>query len=226
MTTIDALSYYDNTVVPGTTYEYTHQTDNSDGVLSTPASLFLTTPRKTPTINTTNALSLLQQVAPVTNGRQFGKELSDVYTSVSDGNQENLLASGFTWDSSEYDSTLTRYLSCDQEGQFSINNNQSSLPSYSGEFQHCASMLFGGETINGNYELRQQLSKYIYNTGINSDLTLDELVTTGTDGKLRTFKGLYSSFGGRLAQETVDWSDDYCCFTQHQTMYMAIEHTG
>jgi len=34
LTTIDALSYYDSTVEPGTTYEYTLQTVNSDGVLN------------------------------------------------------------------------------------------------------------------------------------------------------------------------------------------------
>lgn len=203
LSTTDALSYYDNTVVSGTTYEYTLQAVDNNGVHSNPASLFLTTPAQAPTINATNALTLLEQVTTVINGRLFAREFRDLYTSTL--RRQTLIDNGFEIDSIETNpsSSSTNTYNCDQQGQFSLFNNANSRPSFRGEFQNCGSVLFDNESINGEYELKTGAIETVWNSGFSNYLELDTIVTTDSNNRSRTLTGFYETTYNSLQRFTL-----------------------
>ncbi len=191
VTTIDALSYYDNTVEPGTTYEFTLQSVNADGVRSAPVSLFLTTPEKMPTINATNAESILDHVITATNSILFGKEIARAEAMAM-----NISEYDFSLVASEPDDFFTSKYDCDINGQITSTNNGNALPSYDIYLDNCASIQFDEETVNGEVDYFRLLSKYVYNSGIYTDIIYESLTSTKQADVRRELSGMYGSFDG------------------------------
>ncbi len=188
---VDALSYYDNTVQPGTTYEFTLRSVNADGVRSLPVSQFLITPEKMPTINPVNAESLLDHVITVTNSLMFGKEIARAEALAM-----NLDEFGFTLRPSDPNDFMTSNYDCDIDGQLSFFTNGSALPSYFITLDNCTSLQLNDETINGAIDYFRKLSKFVYNSGISTDVTYESLTSTNQSNGRRELSGLYRSFDG------------------------------
>jgi len=193
------LSYYDNTFQPGTTYEFTLQTVNTNAIKSTPVSLFLTTAEKMPTINLNNAESIIEHVISVTNSTLFGKDIARAESIVAAFIRQTPIEEiGYTKLFSELDDDfyLTSEYNCNIDGQMITTEFQSTLPDYTITWNDCASTQFDKEMMNGEVDYDRELSKYVYNTGINSDITYNSVTSNNQVGIHRELAGSYNSFSG------------------------------
>ncbi len=86
--TRDALSFYQNNLQPGTTYEYSVVAVDSSGGESEPISRFLTTREAYQAINPRNALDIVSQVASVVNEEPMQPYLS-LWLGAKDFNDTN-----------------------------------------------------------------------------------------------------------------------------------------
>jgi len=194
VTSVDALSYYDNGVQPGLTYEYTLQAVNADGVRSTSVSQFLTTPEKTPTINLTNADSILEHVTTVTSGIMFKNEMWRVDALGNNADSFNFSILPF-----ESDDYVNRDYNCDINGQLMTVSDGFVLPSYDITLDNCASVHFDEETMNGEIIYNGRLSQLALNSGVHRHAFYDPVISTKQNGTRRELTGLYSYFEGRGA---------------------------
>lgn len=200
--TLDALSYYDNTVIPATTYEYTLQSVNASGQRSTPVSLFLTTPETSPTINRDNWPQIMDQVTQVTSSELYAdmlyitKEIADNATFV------QLEPLGFFENSPvQFDPELGLELydyGCEFEGSLDIKRLPSALPQAAGEFKSCRSSFNPDADLNGKFDLYKELSKNAANPGMSFDFVYKKLSMDNQAGQDRELNGTVRSFSGAV----------------------------
>lgn len=199
--TRDGLSYYDNTVQPATTYEYTVESVDYNDKISDPVSLMLTTPEVMPIINSSNAESLLGYMATISNGAVFAEMLSIVDSLEDNAINRKLVGSGFVAVSeqfSEQGAILTEQYNCDLGGKLTLGTTQSALPSYQYSITNCDSNLFNNNALNGSIAIDRTLSKFVYNSGVDSTLSMDEFSITDTSADTSVITGVYGKFGGQL----------------------------
>ena len=198
---LDARSYYDNTVVAGTTYEYSVSSVDANGAFSRPANLFLTTPELSPTINLANAQSILGQVIAASNGALFNKTLMQVYSISRSSGEVEAVNNGFTKRSSEsidMGLTYSTVYDCDVSGQYTVRATTNALPSYFGDLTDCVTNLFPGQTLNGGVSTDRFLSKYVYNTGIGHTLNIDAFSSTNAANETQLLDGEFYYFDSDL----------------------------
>lgn len=196
---IDALSYYDNTVNAATTYEYSVQSIDNNGNESEIVSVFLTTPEAAPTLNPANAQQVLAHVITAMNGSVFADQLNVVSTAGTIIAGDDAAENGFIETEGYVDDTQNGFFKqfdCEFNGTLSAWYSFNALPSASANFSECETGLFPEYTINGDFSTYRELSKYVYNTGISNDTTIDSLSVTQADGTTSVLSGYYSYFGG------------------------------
>lgn len=199
--TRDGLSYYDNTVQPATTYEYTVESVDYNDKFSDPVSIMLTTPEIMPIINASNADSLLGYIATISNGAVFAEMLSVVDSLEDNAINRKLVRNGFIAESdhfSEQGAVLTERYNCDLGGELTLHTTQSALPSYQYSITNCDSNLFNNNALNGSIAIDRTLSKFVYNPGIDSTLSMDEFSITDANADTSVITGDYGKFGGQL----------------------------
>jgi len=196
---VDALSYYDNTIAPGSTVYLSVQSVDADGNTGEPVSIFLTTPQAMPTINASNVDQIIGYIADIANGGLFGGVIEAIST-VDDIVTNNVAPdNGFIETDGYRSESGEQYIyefDCEFAGTFTSGRTFNALPSASGEFTDCETALFPGSTINGNFSNGRQLSKNVFNSGISNDIDIDNLNITDSNGKSQTLTGRYYRFGG------------------------------
>jgi len=195
---IDALSYYDNSVTPGNTFEYTVQSIDNNGNAGAAASIFLTTPAAAPTINAGNADQIIGFVVGIVNGEQFAN-LIDVASTMSDLVVNNETAdNGFVETDrflSEDEARQIREFNC-SSGTFTSGITFNALPSANGEFTDCDSAVYPTFSLNGSFLNWRELSDYVNNPGLSNDMELRELSITHDSGQQESISGDFLRFDG------------------------------
>ena len=202
LATLDALSFYDNTVEPGTTYEYTVQAVKNNEESGTVSSLFLTTPEAAPTINESNAEDLIAQVIPVMQGIPF-KEMIDQVLVMEDVMTDTdasavAIANGFTLQSRmpNPEGFIAFSHTCESGGTAEGGRFDSGLSNYFGTFSNCAIGFEPVLTFSGDFVIGRQLVKYVNNSGSTTNLDLRAFSVTDTDGNVQSFNGDFGFFPG------------------------------
>jgi len=197
LATLDALSFYDNTVQAGTTYEYTVQAVNENGDNGTLSSLFLTTPEAAPTISESNAESLIAQAIAVMQGRHFQEIIDHALLMQDVLNGDTATDAGFIEQSnSPGPDGVAKTCNCESGGAMEGFISSNALPNYSGTLAECGVGLQQIKTFSGDFNIDRSLSKFVFNSGIATSLGINKLSLTDAQGGLQEVSGEYQFFPG------------------------------
>ena len=194
---LDALSFYDNTVEAGVSYDYQVVALDATGRMSEAASISIHTPAAYNTVNANNYLDLtryLFSIAHVSFTNASEEFVSSFRT------DELYLTSAFSLNGSQFDEEASRvftFYSCEQAGLFTHSPSGSALGGESGQFDDCE---FGNTHANGRYNVSNSISKFVLNPGFTTEVSYDLFVSNPAASPATELVGVSSNFEGEYMQ--------------------------
>lgn len=199
---LDALSYYDNLVAPGSSYEYQVIAVDSTNRRSSAATVMLETPAAYTTINADNYLALSRYLFSTAKA-SFTTVSEDFVDSFS--SDELYSTSAFSQISSRFDSEFSRVFvdySCEFGGTYINSPSGSAAGGEFGEFDQCA---FADMLVNGRYDITNSSSDYVFNPGLTQDTTYNLMSSSPANSPATEIVGTSSFFGGQYMQ-VLSWN--------------------
>ena len=188
---LDAKSYYDNTVIPGASYEYKVIAVGAMGGRSEAAVINIDTPPAYKAINTDNYLQITEFLFSVINGEFTDSSRKLVEKLYSDGPtpNENDLATLLSLVGTGYDEEASQvYMdyNCQQGGTYRSMATGAAVGGGSGKFDQCQ---LNSQIANGSYSVNETLVKYVYNPGWTQNIIYDLQLSDSTGALVTTLDG-------------------------------------
>lgn len=199
---LDALSYYDNTVVPGVSYEYQVIAFDSANRRSSAVAVTIETPAAYATINSDNYLELTRYLFSIGNASFTTRSEAFVNSFSIDS---LYLTTAFSQISSRFDPEFSRAFvdySCQQGGTYVNSPSGSSTGGEFGEFDQCE---FADTLVNGSYNISNSLSSFVFNPGLTQDTTYNLMTSSPPASPATQIMGTSSFFGGQHMQ-VLSWN--------------------
>ena len=206
-TKLYAKSYYDNTVLPGVSYEYEVVAVDAVGARSEAAVVNVDTPPAYNAVNSGNYLQLIEYVFSIVDGEFTDSSREFVERLYADGPSanENVLSVLLSLVDTGYDEAASQvYMdyNCQQSGTYRSMALGSVYGGGGGKFVQCH---IDNEIADGSYFVSESLVKYVYNPGWTQQTTYNLQLSNSTGTIMTELEGVSSENRGQY-RNAWSWS--------------------